>query len=61
MTEFETKLIDALNRIGRGLEVVSVSIDNAPSIDKEIDEHGTAIERGFAEVAKSIDSLEINR
>lgn len=61
MTEFETALIDALNRIGRGLEVVSVSIDNAPTNDTEIRDAGTSIERGFDSLATAIDNLEINR
>lgn len=61
MTQFELKLVQAMNRIADGLESVSTSIDNAPTIDAEISEAGTAVERGLADVAKSIDSLEMNR
>ncbi len=61
MTEFELALIKALNGIAGSLESVSTSIDNAPTIDSEISEAGTAIERGLSDVAKSIDSLEVNR
>ena len=61
MTEFELGLIAALTGIARGLESVSTSIDNAPTIDAEIGEAGLSIERGLADVAKSIDSLEVTR
>ncbi len=61
MTEFELALVKALNHIGESLCTVATAIDNAPTIDREIDEAGTAIERGLAEVAKSIDTLEVNR
>ncbi len=59
MTEFETALITALNHIGDSLCEVAKSIDNAPTNDTEIAEAGTAIERGFADLASSIDQLEV--
>lgn len=61
MTDFEQGLIEALTYIAVGLESVATSIDNAPTNDNEITEAGSAIERGLADVAKSIDSLEVNR
>lgn len=61
MTEFELGLIKALANIAMGLESVSTSIDNAPTIDTDITEAGNAVERGLCEVAKSIDTLEVNR
>lgn len=60
MTEFELGLIAALSSIAKGLESVSTSLDNAPTIDAEIIEAGNAVERGLSEVAQSIDSLEVN-
>lgn len=61
MNDFETGLIAALTSIAKGLESVSTSIDNAPTNDTEIVEAGNAVERGLADLAKSIDSLEVNR
>ena len=61
MNEFENALVAALADIGKGLHGVATAIDNAPTNDTEISEAGTAIERGLADVAKSIDSLEVNR
>ena len=60
MNEFERALTEALRCIAKGLESVSTSIDNAPTIDVEITEAGNSIERGLADVAKAIDSLEVN-
>ncbi len=60
-TSFEVDLVKALADIGGGLQAVAKAIDNAPTNDTEISEAGTAIERGLADVAKSIDSLEVNR
>lgn len=61
MTDFETGLIAVLADIGRGLHGVATAIDNAPTNDTEITEAGNSIERGLADLAKSIDSLEVNR
>jgi hypothetical protein len=61
MTDFELGLIAALNHIGDSLCEVAKSIDNAPTNDAEIVEAGNAVERGLADLAKSIDSLEVNR
>lgn len=61
MNEFELALIKALTHIGDGLCTVATAIDNAPTNDSEIIEAGTAVERGLADLAKSIDSLEVNR
>ncbi len=60
-TDFEVDLIKVLASIGEGLQAVATSIDNAPTNDSEITEAGTAIERGLGDLAKSIDSLEVNR
>ena len=60
MTDFETKLVEALNHIGDSLCEVAKSIDNAPTNDTEITEAGNSIERGLADLAKSIDTLEVN-
>lgn len=61
MTDFETGLIAVLADIGKGLHGVATAIDNAPTNDNEITEAGNSIERGLADLAKSIDSLEVNR
>ncbi len=61
MTDFERNLIEALTHIGDSLCTVATAIDNAPTNDSEISEAGTAIERGLADLATSIDSLEVNR
>lgn len=61
MTEFELALIKALNGIAASLESVSTSLDNVPTIDREIDEAGSAVERGLVEVATAIGNLEVNR
>jgi hypothetical protein len=61
MTEFELGLIAALNHIGDSLCEVAKSIDNAPTNDAEITEAGTAVERGLADLAKSIDTLDFSR
>lgn len=61
MTDFELGLIAVLADIGKGLHGVAAAIDNAPTNDAEISEAGNAVERGLADLAKSIDSLEVNR
>ena len=61
MNEFENALIKTLTHIGDGLHKVAKSIDNAPTIDQELGEAGTAIERGLSEVATAIDNMEVNR
>jgi hypothetical protein len=61
MNKFESELIAVLADIGKGLCTVATAIDNAPTNDTEIVEAGNAVERGLADLAKSIDSLEVNR
>ncbi len=61
MTDFERNLIEALMHIGDSLCTVAIAIDNAPTNDREIIEAGTAVERGLADLATSIDSLEVNK
>ena len=61
MNQFESGLIAALNHIGDSLCEVAKSIDNAPTNDNEIVEAGNSIERGLADVATAIGSLEVNR
>ena len=60
-TSFEVDLVKALTGIGEGLQAVAKSIDNAPTNDTEISEAGSAVERGLADVATAIGSLEVNR
>ncbi len=59
MNDFELGLIAALTSIAEGLCTVAKSIDNAPTNSTEIIEAGNAIERGLADLATSIDSLEV--
>lgn len=61
MNEFETKLVNALRNIGDGLHAVSRSIDANTVDHRDLNDHGTAIERGLSEVAEAINALEINR
>lgn len=59
MTEFERALTEALRCIAKGLESVSTSIDNAPTNATEISEAGNAVERGLADLATAVGSLEV--
>ena len=61
MTEFETKLVAALNRIADGLESVSTSIEGNSVDHRDLQNAATSIEQGLASVAESIAHLEINR
>ncbi len=61
MTEFERALLAKLQHVGDGLHALAKAVEHAPDHAKEIDDAGSAIERGLSEVATSIDNLEMNR